>query len=129
MCAINGFSYQNRSLMEKMNVVTRHRGPDGTGIYDNPRMTLGHNRLAIIDTRDIASQPMKSVDGRYVIVFNGEIYNFEELKKKFADYPYKTKSDTEVILAGFYKKGVDFIKELNGIFAFAIWDNQEKIPF
>ena len=126
MCAINGFNWEDRDLIDRMNKATLHRGPDGTGVYKNKAITLGHNRLAIIDPRTIANQPMSTEDGRYTIIFNGEIYNFLELKAKLeSSYFFRTKSDTEVVLAGFSKKGIDFIKELNGIFAFAIWDNQK----
>jgi asparagine synthase (glutamine-hydrolysing) len=126
MCGINGFTWNDRELIDKMNDTTKHRGPDGTGAYCADGISLGHNRLAIIDLRPEAAQPMTSADGTAIIVFNGEIYNFQELKKELADYPYKTTGDTEVILAAYQKWGTDAFTRLNGIFAFALWDETKK---
>jgi len=110
-----------------MNQITKHRGPDGTDVFCSDEVSLGHNRLSIIDLSESASQPMESANRKLVIVFNGEIYNFKEIKKELGDYPFQSKSDTEVILAAYQKWGHDCVKKLNGIFAFAIWDknNQE----
>ncbi len=113
-----------------MNQANAHRGPDGTGIFTDDSVSLGHNRLSIIDLSDRASQPMKSADETLVIIFNGEIYNFERLKKELVnEYPFKTNSDTEVILAAYQKWGHNAVKKLNGIFAFAIWDCKKKELF
>lgn len=125
MCAINGITEKNEPLVRSMNEVTKHRGPDATDVYVDDVITLGHNRLSIIDLDERSHQPMKSTDGRYVIAFNGEIYNFKELKESLA-YGFKTESDTEVVLAGFALEGNDFFKKLNGMFACAIWDTQKK---
>ncbi|OGF62878.1 asparagine synthase (glutamine-hydrolyzing) [Candidatus Giovannonibacteria bacterium RIFCSPLOWO2_01_FULL_44_40] len=123
MCAINGFNFKDEGLILKMNQVTRHRGPDGTGVFLDDKISFGHNRLSIIDLSGAANQPMASGDGNLIIVFNGEIYNFKDLKIELADaYQFKTASDTEVILAAYKKWGRDSVKKLNGIFAFAIWD-------
>lgn len=122
MCAINGFTGPSQhSVLKKMNDVTKHRGPDGTGVFEAPGISLGHNRLAILDPRPQAQQPMSDVTGRYTIVFNGEIYNFKELKREFS-YPYKTESDTEVLLAAWTTLGPKVLSRLNGVFAFALWD-------
>lgn len=129
MCAINGFNFKDEGLIRKMNQATQHRGPDGTGVFGDDNVSLGHNRLSIIDLSESASQPMFSGDGKLVIVFNGEIYNFQELKKELGDYPFKTKSDTEVVLASYKKWGSDCVKKFNGIFAFAIWDKNKKELF
>src|SRR3989338_7237690 len=100
MCAINGFNFKDEGLILKMNQVTRHRGPDGTGVFLDDKISFGHNRLSIIDLSGAANQPMASGDGNLIIVFNGEIYNFKDLKIELADaYQFKTASDTEVILA------------------------------
>lgn len=124
MCAINGFTGPaDRSLIEKMNAVTKHRGPDGTNIFESEGITLGHNRLAILDPRPLAGQPMADASGRYVICYNGELYNFKELRAQYA-YPYKTEGDTEVILAGWAAEGQAILKKLNGVFAFALWDTK-----
>lgn len=129
MCAINGFNFNDDNLILKMNKITSHRGPDGTNVFCDDEISFGHNRLSIIDISESASQPMKSFDGKLIIVFNGEIYNFKELKKELIDYPFKTNSDTEVILAAYQKWGKDCVKKLNGIFAFAIWDKLKKELF
>lgn len=129
MCAINGFNFNDRDLILKMNQVTSHRGPDSSGHFCSDDISLGHNRLSIIDLSDEAGQPMHSFDGKEVIVFNGEIYNFQELKKELQGYPFKTKSDTEVILAAYKKWGRECVKKLDGIFAFAIWDREKKEIF
>ena len=114
------------SLVERMNAVTHHRGPDDTGVWCDDHVTLGNDRLAIIDISPAGHQPMESADGRYIIVFNGEIYNYRELKQSLSRYPFKSQSDTEVILAGFAKWGVDIFHRLNGVFAIAVWDKLER---
>lgn len=130
MCAINGFNWNDQGLIDLMNKATLHRGPDGTRVFLGEDLSFGHNRLSIIDTRSIADQPMESDDGRFVIVFNGEIYNFLDLRKKLEDsYHFKTKGDTEVILAAYKKWGKNCLNMLNGMFAFAIWDKIERSLF
>src|SRR3989338_9902689 len=130
MCAINGFNFKDEGLILKMNLATRHRGPDGAGIFLDDKISLGHNRLSIIDLSDAAKQPMESGDERLIIVFNGEIYNFKELKKELANfYNFKTLSDTEVILAAYKKWGPEAVKKFNGIFTFAIWDKTKEELF
>jgi len=126
MCSINGFTWKNQKLILKMNEVTKHRGPDGTGVFFDENVSLGHNRLSIIDVSNAGDQPMISPDGNMVIIFNGEIYNFKELKMSLMDYDFKSNTDTEVILAGFLKEGVNFFNKLNGIFSFAIWNKKEN---
>ena len=111
-----------------MNTCTRHRGPDATCTWISHDISLGHNRLKIIDLRDDANQPLTSSDGRYVIVFNGEIYNFKELRREL-NYPFATESDTEVLLAGFITWGEKVVSKLNGIFAFAVFDTFERALF
>ena len=109
-----------------MNDSIFHRGPDSGGIYIKDSIGLGHRRLSIIDIRDVSNQPMESNSGRFSIVFNGEIYNFKEIKKKL-NYNFKTNSDTEVILAAVEIKGIDwFLNIANGMFSFAIYDNFKK---
>jgi asparagine synthase (glutamine-hydrolysing) len=122
MCGINGFSWKDEALVKKMNEATRHRGPDGKGVYTGESVSLGHNRLAIIDLSERASQPMKSHDESLVITYNGELYNFRELRKELSEYPLRTESDTEVVLAAYQKWGSRCVEMFNGMFAFAIWD-------
>ncbi len=127
MCGINGITESNHELVLRMNAVTRSRGPDGTHVRTFSACTLGHNRLSIIDTSDNASQPMTTPDGRYTIVFNGEIYNFQELRKELEKtYVFTSKGDTEVLLAGFSVWGNAVLPRLRGIFAFAVWDEKEQ---
>ncbi len=127
MCAINGITAENKSLVEEMNTLTKHRGPDGSSVYEGTGVTFGHNRLAIIDVSSASDQPMKSNDGRYVIVFNGEIYNYTELREEIgARYTFRTQGDTEVLLASYSVWGKDMFSKLQGIFAFAIWDVQTE---
>ena len=114
-------------VLRKMTLSLNHRGPDGNSTFISPECGLGHTRLAIIDLDDRAKQPMPSNDKRFIISFNGEIYNYKQLKKQIADrYEFKTESDTEVVLAGITLYGTQFLSRLRGIFAIAIWDDQIK---
>lgn len=127
MCGINGFNFEDAVLAKRMNERIRHRGPDGTGVFVDNGISLGHNRLAIIDLSSAASQPMTDVSGRLVIVFNGEIYNYRELRQELASsYQFRTASDTEVILAAYARWGRDCVTRFNGIFAFALWDKDRQ---
>ncbi len=112
-----------------MNATTAHRGPDGEGALAEEGISLGHNRLAIIDLDPRAKQPMESADHTLAIVFNGEIYNFKELKRELTEYTFKTESDTEVILAAYQKWGRMCVEKMNGMFAFAIWDRNRHELF
>ena len=100
-----------------------HRGPDAAGVWCEGQVFLGHRRLSIIDLAT-GDQPMQSIDGRYVIIFNGEIYNFLELRERLAreGATFRTRSDTEVILEGYRRWGANVVKQLHGMFAFVIWD-------
>ena len=104
----------------------KHRGPDGDGIYKNQFIHMGHTRLRIIDIDKRADQPMVSDCGRYVIVFNGEIYNYKSLRDKFSINNLKTTSDTEILLRLFMKLGEQCTPFLKGMFAFAVWDLKKK---
>lgn len=107
-----------------------HRGPDASNIFSEPGITLAHRRLAIIDLSNEANQPMSDNRKEMIIVFNGEIYNYQILREELSDeYEFKTKSDTEVILAGYRKWGKEVVHKLNGIFAFALWDRRDKSIF
>jgi len=119
------------SLLGRMNEVMLHRGPDmGEETFDS-HMGLCHRRLSIIDLSEDGRQPMHSADGRYVIVFNGEIYNFLELRKELEGkgYRFRTRTDTEVLLHAFIEYGPASLEKINGMFAYAIWDNKEKKLF
>jgi asparagine synthase (glutamine-hydrolysing) len=105
----------------------RHRGPDGQGVFDEPGITLVHRRLSIIDIEG-GTQPMAYADGRYWITYNGEIYNYRELRAELEarGHAFRTRSDTEVILAAYAAWGVDALPKLRGIFAFGLWDRVER---
>ena len=125
VCAfdIKSNSDEIRSNVLRMAKKVRHRGPDWSGIYSNEKAILAHERLAIVDPTS-GKQPIISDDGFKVIAVNGEIYNHIDLKEKHTpDYNFKTESDCEVILALYQKKGVNFLNDLNGIFAFALYDS------
>ena len=128
MCGINGIYGLERigdpkKTMVQMNRSIEHRGPDATGIYQLNNIIFGHQRLKIIDLSDAANQPFTSSNGEYVLVFNGEIYNFKSIRKELEnECIFKTESDTEVVLAAFQKWGVNCFKKFNGMFALAIWD-------
>ncbi len=137
MCGIAGIisplqSDINSTMLKSMSDVLVHRGPDGEGIWLSPKRTAGlaHRRLAIIDFSSNAAQPMHSMD-RYSIVFNGEIYNYIELRKELqkAGYHFISNSDTEVILAAFDCYKEKCLQYLDGMFAFAIWDEIEQTLF
>ncbi|WP_053970148.1 asparagine synthase B [Mangrovimonas sp. ST2L15] len=118
-----------RSQVLEMSKKIRHRGPDWSGIFDNDKAIMAHERLAIVDPAS-GKQPLFSHDKSLVLAANGEIYNHRELRKQFeGDYEFQTESDCEVILALYKEKGVDFIDEMNGIFGFAIYDVEKDEYF
>ncbi|MGR3218745.1 MAG: asparagine synthase (glutamine-hydrolyzing), partial [Candidatus Anammoxibacter sp.] len=135
MCGICGKFSFNGSVVDKqavteMNRMMVHRGPDDEGYYITGEIGLGMRRLAIIDLEK-GRQPISGEDGRYTVVLNGEIYNYIELKKDLqkSGHVFKTNSDTEVLVHMFEEKRVDCVAELNGMFAFAVWDDLEKELF
>ena len=127
MCGIIGYfgSYTENSLKAGLNSIA-HRGPDNQSIYIEPQkqIGLGHARLSIIDTSPLGNQPMVSDDKSTVLVFNGEIYNFKELRSQILNFgeTFKSSSDTEVLLKLFERFGTSAFKMLNGIFSLAIWN-------
>lgn len=130
MCGINGFNFKDETLIQKMNQAVAHRGPDDAGFFVSNNVSLGHQRLSIIDLSSKGHQPMISEDGRFTIVFNGEIYNYKEIREKLAEkYNFKSETDTEVILNAYREYGVNCLNEFNGIFAFAVWDEEKKDLF
>lgn len=128
MCGITGLiSPKASSYIQQMTDAIAHRGPDDEGIYIDGDIALGHRRLSILDLSAHGHQPMLSEDGRYILVFNGEIYNHWEIREKIKDkYQFKSTSDTETILYGFAEFGIELFNMLNGIFAFSIYDKQNK---
>ena len=134
MCGITGiYSKDNipniEERIQKMNFSIKHRGPDAGGNYIENNIGLGHRRLSIIDTREVSNQPMHSNSNIWHLVFNGEIYNFEEIKLQL-NYNFKTKSDTEVIIAAYSIWGIEwFIGQANGMFAIALYNSETKDLF
>jgi len=132
MCGIAGLIDStgkiNKKNLENILLTQNSRGPENNNIKQlDEYVFFGHNRLKIIDLRDEANQPLESGSGKYTIVFNGEIYNFKEIKKQLLDYNFKTFSDTEVILASLELKGLDWFLDIaNGMFSFAIHDKNNK---
>lgn len=133
MCGIVGFTsfkdqdFDKEKILSAMCSAIAHRGPDDAGLYIDDQVNLGHRRLSIVGL-DTGHQPMFSLDKKLVIVFNGEIYNYQDLKKDLLKqgYQFVTDSDTEVLLNLYKKYGLDFVKYLNGMFAFALWDKERS---
>ncbi len=114
----------------QMNDCMAHRGPDAQGVWADDNVALGHRRLSIIDTSEAGNQPFFSSDKNLIIVFNGEIYNYIELKKELSSgYDFKTETDTEVILAAFQRWGIDCIKHFYGMFGLALYDKVNETLF
>ncbi|HZV44235.1 MAG TPA: hypothetical protein VFF90_07145, partial [Saprospiraceae bacterium] len=134
MCGIIGVFTESESAKElrpavlDMSKKIRHRGPDWSGIYADDCAILAHERLAIVDPQS-GGQPLYSKDQNLILAVNGEIYNHQELRKDLTDYEFLTHSDCEVILALYRKKGVHFIEDLNGIFAFILYDHENQSYF
>ncbi len=141
MCGITGIvSHQinnsnHLSAIKKMNDAIAHRGPNSEGVWNDEHCFLGHRRLSIIDLSEAGNQPFLSQDKRYVMVYNGELYNYKEIKlelqraehgSKNSPYIFRTNTDTEVILASYLRWGIDCVKRFNGMFAFAIWDTIDQ---
>ena len=137
MCGISGYiSNKNlisKDILEKMSLTLKHRGPDnfGSWISENQKIGLSHSRLSIIDISEMGKQPMISMCGRYVLVFNGEIYNHQEiyrkLQNKFGLAKLRGHSDTEVLLESFSLTGlVNTLKNIRGMFSLALWDKYKK---
>lgn len=141
MCGIAGIVNQTQTnaeygqAIQKMTDAIAHRGPNSQGTWNDGHCYFGHRRLSIIDLSEAGNQPFLSQDGRYVMVYNGELYNYKELKLELQrsqhgtkDLPYffRTNTDTEVILAAFLRWGKDCLQRFNGMYAFAIWDTAEQ---
>ncbi|MCD2258237.1 asparagine synthase (glutamine-hydrolyzing) [Psychroserpens luteolus] len=134
MCGITGVYSINtipdlEKRIQKMNSSIQHRGPDSDGYYKDNNFVIGHRRLSIIDTREISNQPMHSNSNDWHLAFNGEIYNFAEIKTNL-NYDFKTTSDSEVIIAAVEEKGMDwFLTQANGMFVIALYNSKTKILY
>lgn len=136
MCGIAGFTRFHKDIGDEstllsMGDVIYHRGPDAHGEYLTDKVGLCHRRLSIIDLSESGNQPMVSSNGRYVIAFNGEIYNFQSLRSEAENlgYVFRTHTDTEVILAHYHFHGTGVLDKINGMFAFALWDKEKEKLF
>jgi len=137
MCGIAGWlALQNapplpEEVLEQVAHNLRQRGPDNIGFYQNPQIGLVHTRLSIIDLSTAANQPFYSSDGRWILIYNGEIFNYIQIRKDLKEkgYLFRTNSDTEVLLNLWIDQGPVGLKKLNGFFAFAIWDSQSRTLF
>ena len=127
MCGIVGYNFQDKELLKKMMHSLSHRGPDQHGGIVTKDFSLGHQRLSIIDLSDKGRQPMCNEEGDKWVVFNGEIYNFKELREDLekSGHKFKSDTDTEVILHAYEEYGYDCVNHFNGMFAFAILDNKK----
>ena len=135
MCGIAGFfgnkiPVASQDILRSMLTRIKHRGPDESGIYLSDKVALGSVRLSIIDLKS-GTMPLSDTDGRYWIVFNGEIFNYIELRSELMakGYVFQTQSDTELIVNLYKEFGVEFLQYLNGQFALAIWDNAREELF
>ena len=136
MCGIAGFYTKSNlpdkiSILKKMNDKLIHRGPDGEGFFTDEYVSLSHKRLAIIDLNSRSNQPFKDEDENYILVFNGEIYNYVELKNLLIEngLKFNTTSDTEVLLLSYICWGTKLLEKIKGMFAFAIYDKKKKQIF
>tara|TARA_B100000963_G_scaffold358304_1_gene382614 strand:+ start:10722 stop:12584 length:1863 start_codon:yes stop_codon:yes gene_type:complete len=135
MCGIAGiFNFKDEACLSDLQLMSeaiQHRGPDGSGVFCNKNLAFSHRRLAIIDPTDAGKQPMVSADGRYVLSYNGEIYNFKEIREelKSLGYLFISDTDTEVLLYAWAQWQQKCVHRLNGMFAFSIWDSKEQKLF
>ena len=137
MCGIVGYYLSENTILKDASLLKSsvemisHRGPDDSGIWITPRAGLGSRRLAIQDLSRKGRQPMTSEDGRYVLVFNGEIYNFNEIRKELEakGEKFRTGTDTEVLLRIYERRKKACLPKLNGMFAFAVYDTKEETIF
>jgi asparagine synthase (glutamine-hydrolysing) len=136
MCGITGIFNLNGkpvsvSLLKRMTDVISHRGPDGEGFWVDSYIGFGHRRLAIIDLTPLGHQPMQTEDGNYIITYNGEVYNFQNIRIELEakGYMFKSRTDTEVVLKAYIEWGKKCIHKFNGMFAFAIWSKKTRELF
>lgn len=133
MCGITGIFNLNGEtvspvVLRRMTDAVAHRGPDGEGFHTDRFVGLGHRRLAILDLSPAGHQPMISPDGRVALVYNGEVYNFQELRAELQaeGYTFRSRSDTEVVLHAWHRWGLEAVSRFNGMFAFAVWDRRDQ---
>ncbi len=126
MVSLSGQTLRAPHLLAEMGRSLRHRGPDSHGVFEHRQVAMGCERLRVVDLRKRADQPFSDPDGRYRLVCNGEIYNAGQLRRRYPDYPFRSRSDVETILPLFLDEGPGGIRELDGMFGLAIWDERES---
>ncbi len=135
MCGIAGIAVpdlagagerESEAIVSRMTAALAHRGPDAEGLWRGSHVVLGHRRLGIIDPEPASNQPFISADGRYVLVYNGAVYNFRELRESLSHRTFRTKGDTEVLLEAWVEWGEACLDKLEGMFAFAVWDVKQE---
>ena len=133
MCGIAGYiNFNNQPvskfILKEMGKAIKHRGPDGEGYWLNNNVGIAHRRLSVIDLSDAGRQPMISKNKRFILSYNGEIYNYRELRKVLIKkgYFFSSQSDSEVVLNSLIEWGKNAIEKFNGMFAFVLWDNEKK---
>lgn len=128
MCGICGFNWEDKEIIKEMADTLAHRGPDQYGLYTDPSISLGHQRLSIIDLSEKGKQPMSNENGDIWVVYNGEIYNFKEIRKDLESkgHIFKSETDTEIIIHAYEEYGSKCVSLFNGMFAFAIYDSKNK---
>jgi len=129
MCGINGFTWPDEGLIRAMNDALRYRGPDDRGVYLDERVSLGTTRLSIIDLSASGHQPMSNEDGTIWITYNGEIYNFQDIRKELIDtgHKFKSRTDSEVLVHAYESYGLDFLNRLNGMWGFGLYDKRKGL--
>jgi len=132
MCGFVGFTNDindSNQVLQKMLDSIQHRGPDAEGTYIDEDIALGHRRLSIIDVTNAGNQPLYSEDGNLVLIYNGEIYNYKDIRKRLqkAGYHFATQTDSEVLIYGYREYGPELLQQLRGMFSFVIWDKSQKI--
>src|SRR5262249_38343628 len=134
MCGICGIvGRADKSTIEDMTAVIAHRGPDdgGVEVFDSEQVALGHRRLSILDLSPLGHQPMTDAEGRFWITYNGEIYNYQDVRDVLTTkgYHFRSNCDTEALLYAYREWGAESLQRLNGMFAFAIWDKRTRRLF
>jgi len=128
MCGICGFNWEDKEIIKEMSDTLAHRGPDQYGLYTDKFVSLGHQRLSIIDLSEKGKQPMSNENGDIWVAYNGEIYNFKEIRKDLEGkgHIFKSETDTEIIVHAYEEYGIKCVNLFNGMFAFAIYDSKNK---
>ena len=132
MCGIAGIiGHKDEEALARMLKATKHRGPNHTGMYSNDKVSIGMNRLSIVDLSEQGNQPLFSADKRYTMVYNGEVYNFKSLREQLITkgYTFNSQTDSEVVLNAYLHFGKEVVQHIRGMFAFAIWDTHSHTLF